>query len=129
MFSGSLFSQEKSVFISVHPWLKLLRSGYCRPAEDHDWLDKATPPNWQAKQRTEHLLLSLIYLICSLVKTVSFNAVKRQEARSRMADLRAARHSRKAAAAIQGRSSLFGDASKWRITNFKQAAYSVSRWA
>jgi hypothetical protein len=63
------------------------------------------------------------------VKTVSFNEVKRQEARSRMAAIRRARRSPKAAAAEQKRASLTGDGAKWRITNFKQVARAMSRWA
>jgi hypothetical protein len=76
------------------------------------------------------LLLILNHFICFLVKTVDFNAVKRQEARSRMADLRTAGRSRKTALAIQRRFSLFGgNAAKWRITNFKQVANAMAKWA
>jgi hypothetical protein len=63
------------------------------------------------------------------VKTVNFNAVKRQEARSRLAAASKARSSPKAAAALQRRVSLVGDGAKWRITNFKQAARAMSKWA
>jgi hypothetical protein len=63
------------------------------------------------------------------VKTVSFNAVKRQEAQSRMAAMRRARRSPAAAAAQQRRASLVGDGAKWRITNFKQVARAMSKWA
>jgi hypothetical protein len=62
------------------------------------------------------------------VKTVNFNEVKRQEVRSRMAAIRRARRSPEAAAAEQKRASLTGGA-KWRITNFKQVARAMSRWA
>ena len=66
----------------------------------------------------------------SPVKTVNFNEVKRQEARSRMAALRKARRSRRTAAALQERGSLVGSGRKWRITNFKQVARAMSRqWA
>ena len=64
-----------------------------------------------------------------LVKTVDFNAVKRQEAKSRMAAVRKARRSPQAAAAQQKRASLVGDGAKWRITNFKQVARAMSKWA
>jgi hypothetical protein len=63
------------------------------------------------------------------VKTVDFNAVKRQEAQSRMAAARKARRSPKAAAAVQQRASLVGNGDKWRITNFKQVARVMSKWA
>ena len=70
---------------------------------------------------------------CSMdspVKTVNFNEVKLQEARSRMAALRKARRSPRAAAALQKRVSLVGNGRKWRITNFKQVARAMSRqWA
>jgi len=63
------------------------------------------------------------------VKTVDFYAVKRQEARSRMAAIRRARRSPAAAAAEQTRASLVGDGAKWRITNFKQVAKAIAKWA
>jgi hypothetical protein len=63
------------------------------------------------------------------VKTVDFNAVKRQEARSRMAAARRASRSPAAAAAEQKRASLVGNGAKWRITNFKQVARAMSKWA
>jgi hypothetical protein len=63
------------------------------------------------------------------VKTVNFNAVKRQEARSRMAAARKARSSPQAAATLQQRASLVGNEAKWRITNFKQVARAMSKWA
>jgi hypothetical protein len=62
------------------------------------------------------------------VKTVDFNKVKRQEAQSRMTALRKARRSPKAAA-LQQRASLVGKGAKWRITNFKQVARAMSKWA
>jgi len=65
----------------------------------------------------------------SSVKTVSFNEVKRQEAQSRMAAMRRARRSPAAAAAQQRRASLVGEGAKWRITNFKQVARAMSKWA
>jgi hypothetical protein len=67
--------------------------------------------------------------ICLSVKTVDFSAVKRQEARSRMAAARKARRSPRAAAELQQRASLVGNGAKWRITNFKQVARAMSRWA
>jgi len=61
------------------------------------------------------------------VKTVDFNAVKRQEANSRMAAVRRARRSPAAAATQQRRASLVGDGAKWRITNFKQVARAMAK--
>jgi len=63
------------------------------------------------------------------VKAVSFETVKKQEAASRMAAIRKARRSPQAAAALQKRASLVGDGAKWRITNFKQVARAMSKWA
>jgi hypothetical protein len=63
------------------------------------------------------------------VKTVDFRKVKQQEAQSRMAAIRKARRSPEAAAAQQRRASLVGDGAKWRITNFKQVARAMSKWA
>ena len=63
------------------------------------------------------------------MKTVNLNEVKRQEAQSRMANLRKARRSSEAAAALQQRASLVGNGAKWRITNFKQIARAMSKWA
>jgi hypothetical protein len=63
------------------------------------------------------------------VKTVDFSEVKRQEANSRMLAARRARRSPAAAAGQQRRASLVGDGAKWRITNFKQVARAMSKWA
>jgi hypothetical protein len=63
------------------------------------------------------------------VKTLDFYEIKRREARSRMAAIRKARRSPKAAAAQQKRASLVGDGAKWRITNWKQVARAMAKWA
>ena len=63
-----------------------------------------------------------------MVKKISFNEVKKQEARSRMAAIRKARRSPQAAAKQQRRASLVGDGAKWRITNFKQVARAIAKW-
>lgn len=65
----------------------------------------------------------------SPVKTVNFNAVKRQEARNRITAVRKARGSAQTAAQLQRRASLVGKGAKWRITNFKQVARAMSKWA
>jgi hypothetical protein len=61
------------------------------------------------------------------VKTVDFNEVKRQEARSRMAAIRKAQRSPQAAAEQQQRASLVGSGAKRRITNLNQVARAVAR--
>lgn len=60
---------------------------------------------------------------------MDFNEVKRQEAQSRMAAVRKARRSSQAAATQQRRASLVRNGAKWRITNFKQVARAMSKWA
>jgi hypothetical protein len=62
------------------------------------------------------------------VKSTSFEKIKQQEARSRMAAIRAARGNPKAAARLQQRASLVGDASKWRITNLNEVARAIAHW-
>ena len=64
-----------------------------------------------------------------IVEKISFREVKKQEARSRMAAIRKARRSPNATAELQRRASLVGNGAKWRITNFKQVAQVMSRWA
>lgn len=63
------------------------------------------------------------------MKKVTFAQIKNQEAESRMAAIRRARRSPAAAAREQRRASLVGDGAKWRITNFKQVARAMSKWA
>jgi len=63
------------------------------------------------------------------MKTVSFKEMKTQEARSRMTDARKARRSPQAAAAVQRRASLVGSGAQWRITNFREVARAMSKWA
>lgn len=68
--------------------------------------------------------------MCSCVKAVSFNEVKKQEAQSRMAAIRRARRSPQAAAEEQRRASLVGDGAKWRITNLNEVARAMAKeWA
>lgn len=64
-----------------------------------------------------------------IVKSVDFNEVKRQEAQSRMTALRKSRRRPQAAATLQRRASLVGNGAQWRITNFKQVARAMSKWA
>ena len=63
------------------------------------------------------------------MKVLSFNELKRRKERNRMTAIRRARRSPEAAAAEQRRASLVGDGAKWRITNFKQVARAMSKWA
>jgi hypothetical protein len=70
-----------------------------------------------------------IAVCITLVKTMSFHQMKRQEAQSRMAAARKARRSPAAAAALQQRASLVGDGAKWRITNLNQVACAIAKWA
>jgi len=55
--------------------------------------------------------------------------MKRQEAQSRMANLRKARRSPQAAAALQRRVSLVGNGAQWRITNLNEVARAIANWA
>jgi hypothetical protein len=55
--------------------------------------------------------------------------MKRQQAQHRLATIRQARRSPRAAAALQRSVSLVGDGSKWRITNLNQVARAIARWA
>jgi hypothetical protein len=74
------------------------------------------------------LLCSPNNVICFLVKTASFNALKQQKTRARMAALRQARRSSRTAAKIQRRVSLVGDGAKWRITNLNRVARAIAKW-
>ena len=60
------------------------------------------------------------------MSTKSVQALKRAEGRQRMADLRRARKSRRAAIAEQPHSSLFGNAAEWRLTNLAQVLKAMS---
>jgi hypothetical protein len=63
------------------------------------------------------------------VSTPTFSRIKQREARSRMAAVRAARRGLGEAAKLQRRASLVGNGAGWRITNFKQVARAMSKWA
>jgi len=45
-----------------------------------------------------------------------------------MAAIRKARGNPRAAAQLQQRASLVGDAAKWRITNLNEVARAIARW-
>lgn len=98
--------------------------------DEKQWLTEEKAVFWTAVRRFGKLAreTSLRYSFIR-VKTVDFNAVKRQESRSRMTAMRNARRSPQAAATQQRRASLVGNGAKWRITNFKQVARAMSKWA
>ena len=85
------------------------------------------PPAYRVLYSVVNLLPTSDYDIFSSVKTMSFNQMKRQEARSRMT-VRKARRSPKTAAALQRSVSLVGDGAKWRITNLNQVARAIAKW-
>ncbi len=62
------------------------------------------------------------------MKAESFEAIKREEARQRMAALRRARKSRRAALAEQRKAGLF-DGSVGRITNLRQVIQAMAKYA
>jgi len=59
------------------------------------------------------------------LKPKSFTAIKREEARQRMTDLKKASKNCRAALLIQKRNSLTGDASKWRMINLPQVLHAM----
>jgi hypothetical protein len=63
------------------------------------------------------------------VNAVSHRAIKRQEARQRVAAVRLARRSSRTARKVQRRVSLTGTGAKWRITNLRQVARAMAAWA
>ncbi len=75
-----------------------------------------------------NLLESGIRDYSSSVSGVTFNAIKRREAQSRLAALKRSEQSAVAAEIQQQRASLVGDSSKWRITNLKAAAKAMASW-
>jgi len=58
-----------------------------------------------------------------------FKELKKQEANRRMSALRQARKGPREALAQQRRASLVGNGAKWRITNFRQVASAMAKWA
>jgi hypothetical protein len=58
----------------------------------------------------------------------SFAEIKKQEAKSRMQDIREAKKSRRAALKIQQRNSLVCDWSKCRITNLREVGNAMAKW-
>ncbi len=58
-----------------------------------------------------------------------YSEVKEQEVKRRLAAAKQARRNALAATALQGRASLVGGGSKWRITNLRQVAEAMAKWA
>ena len=63
------------------------------------------------------------------MKTASYRTLKRQEASRRMASVRQARRSPRAARLVQRRSSLVGSGTRWKIVNLRQVAQAMAAWA
>lgn len=80
-------------------------------------------------KRTTDLPSGTVYRMDIAVSALTFSQIKQREARSRKAVLRAARRSPRKAAELQRRASLVGRAAGWRITNFKQVARAMAKWA
>ena len=110
--------------------LNVFRPGQGWLVDPPDESTRKTDRGWKVCElRPCRLLLPPDCGMCCSVKTVDFNEVKRQEAQSRMTVARKARRSPQAAAALQQRASLVGNRAKWRITNFKQVAQAIAKWA
>ena len=63
------------------------------------------------------------------MRRVSYNAIKRREAKTRMGAVRSARRGSSTALSLQKRASLVGHGGKWKITNFRQVARAMAKWA
>jgi hypothetical protein len=63
------------------------------------------------------------------VKVLHHSEVKAKEANRRLATVRQARKGLRSAASLQRRSSLVGGGAKWRITNLRQVAGAMAKWA
>jgi hypothetical protein len=61
------------------------------------------------------------------VRRMTFEQVKKLEAKNRMAAIRRARRSPAAAMAEQKRASLVGDGAKWRITNLAEVVRALAK--
>ncbi len=64
------------------------------------------------------------YLLSLSAKSI--RALKGEEARQRMADLRRVRRSRRSALEVQRHSSLFGEAAKWQLANLAEVLKAMS---
>jgi len=104
-----------------------------KPGASRQAIDSITGGNHRVASPQNPFVANLLHGdscgIYGSVKSVNYNAAKREEAHNRMAAVRQARRSSRTAAALQQRASLVGDGAKWRITNFKQVARAMSQWA
>ena len=82
----------------------------------------------EAGERCRTLTGAWLVVCMTGVKATSFEKIKQQEARSRRAAIREARANPQAAARLQKRASLVGDAAKSRITNLNEVARAIARW-
>jgi hypothetical protein len=64
-----------------------------------------------------------------MMKHPTYNEVKEHEAKRRVAGATQARKNARSAKAVQRRASLVGDGSKWQITNLRQVANVMAKWA
>ena len=63
------------------------------------------------------------------MKALIFSEIKRQEAKRRLIATKQARKTFSSAATLQRRASLVGSGVKWRITNLRQVADAMAKWA
>jgi len=80
-------------------------------------------------RRDEACVEFSIIVSVSQMRRSSYNAIKRREAKTRMGAVRSARRGLSTALSLQKRASLVGHGEKWRITNFRQVARAMSKWA
>ena len=59
----------------------------------------------------------------------TFASIKKQEAKRRMAALKALRDGTRSAEELQREASLVGDGAKWEITNFPQVLAAMATWS
>ena len=63
------------------------------------------------------------------MKVLRYSEVKEKEAKRRLATVQQARKGLRSAAVLQRRSSLVGGGARWRITNLRQVAGAMAKWA
>ena len=63
------------------------------------------------------------------MKVLCYSEVKAKEAKRRLTTVRQVRKGLRSAGAMQRRVSLVGGGAKWRITNLRQVAGAMAKWA
>ena len=63
------------------------------------------------------------------MKVLRYSEIKANEAKRRLTTVRQARKGLRSATALQRRVSLVGGGAKWRITNLRQVAGAMAKWA